>query len=195
MDKKIHRPDPGSVKVVMEVFMKHSEKVKMLYTIGYGGTWTKRITKTEFQERLWLFQEEVGKRLAIVDIRKLNSKSLNGKWFYHSGHYQFGGMCQLVYDMGRRNMYFDAHVLSNSFNGSVAGLKSYRWWIKHCSPPYEVKIFQQVLRLIDSEDYAVILLCAELKPFNKSGSPRCHRIPLGLELLEMLGDGWEVKHL
>ncbi len=169
-----------------------------LFTIGYGGTWKERITKAQFQERLWLFQERAKKRLAIVDIRKLTSKSLNGKWFYHPAGGQDYSIKKLVEDMGRSNLYFDAHVLSNSYGGSVAGLKRYSWFLEHFRwvtySGVDV-IFQRIIRMIQSEDYAVILLCAELNPFNKSGSPRCHRVPLSLELLEDLGEGWEVEHL
>ncbi len=191
MDQK-RMPHKDSVKAVMEVFMKHCQK-RRFYTMGTGLT-----TKEAFIKRLRDIREMVKAdamlpdRISLVDIRRKWSGSRNGKWCYWE---------HLPSAFRLFNIEVDSRpVLSNTFGATQAALREYR---DHLHSNGKIVGFLRVFpeyssikARIERRAVTVILLCSERKAFKKNGkSWNCHRVPLSLELLEALGDTWEVEHL
>ncbi len=191
MDKKIHRPDPDSVKAVLEVFNKHYQKRSTFYTMGYGILkGTHRARELAFQERLSRTRESIGKHFIIIDIRKSECGSRNGPFFFQGA----SGMGALIRGIWGTASYNTASLLCNTFGITQAGLRKYARNIRNSQGGNWQ--FDWLLREIMLDNDAIVLLCGCREAFKKNGkSWNCHRVPLSLELLEDLGEGWEVEHL
>jgi hypothetical protein len=168
---------------------------KRILTIGYGiltGTHEER--EAAFQERLCVV-DTGGWGLRVVDIRIAGCGSRNGPFFFEGDQ----GMRLLVAQLVPDVIYSSLPDLCNTFGGSQAGLKRYREHIAANKIIFESGVnmaYRQLMGYVCTTNKLVVLLCSERKAFKPNGkSWNCHRVPLSLELLEDLGDGWEVEHL
>lgn len=165
-----------------------------IYTLGYGllkGPHAER--KLAFQKRLRKIQDEIGKPLEIVDIRRDGARSRNGHWFDQGrgGH----GMAHLIEMTGW--VYLKCPDLANIFKSTNSGMRAYRWRLQHWADDLCVRQdFQRVAKKCLYGRGAVMLLCAERDALKPNGhTPNCHRVILAEELLNYLGDDWKVIHL
>ncbi len=160
---------------------------KRFFTMGISLT-----TEKDFILRIRAVRILTGKdKVMFVDIRRKGSRSRNGMPFWqnvilHTIGYEDGILGTI------------AHELSNHYGSTQAGLKRYHSALQdEIGAGYTVgEEFERIKDYIEKDRYAVILLCSCGKAFKPNGkSWNCHRVPLALELLDDLGDEWEVEHL
>ena len=171
---------------------------KKFYTMGYGIT-----TKEDFLFRLKCISKTLGMSLSLVDIRQFESKSRNGEWCYQGGNRADTGLSKTVAQSKLPVEYHTASGLANGYPGTKAGLEQYRQYLKGSRRLPSTLAARNFIKLrvlirftyLGNIQKAIILLCSERKPFKTAKTPNCHRIILAEELLEDLGDGWEVEHL
>jgi len=162
------------------------------YTIGYGileGTHKQR--RTVFQHRLCRLNTQIGGQgLSIVDIRKHECGSRNGQ-FFRQGIYGMGSLINGTWPVATYN---ELSALYNPFGSTQAGLRQYATdFRKIKGAEYSFGI---LLKWIRSEGRAIILLCGCHDALKSNGTSwHCHRVPLALELLDDLPEGWGVEHL
>lgn len=175
---------------------------EIIWTCGYGiieGTWLEK--KAKFQERLERIYRGIGKPVTVVDIRKQRSGSRNGKWFQQGhGNGMDGLISELRYD--KIDIFYVAEpALFNEHGGTKYGLLKYRnvLWFHLGLGRYEQEVFEAFHRIkAVAEDgaRAVLLMCGCKKAFKANGTTwNCHGVPLALELVKSLGEGWRAVHL
>jgi len=145
-----------------------------LLTIGYGST-----TKEDFQKRISELKEK-HHVYCVVDIRKENSKSRNGRWCWWGVRHE-ESMYGTLYEIGVE--YETWPAMCNPFGNSVEGFRKYANRLER-----DREIQESLLNLTDLiydsllNGLVVCLLCAERKPFKKSGRANCHRVLLIKEI-------------
>ena len=168
---------------------------KVLFTVGYG------LLKGSHEERKVAFQERIRgsfpTNMALVDIRRKDSGSRNGKAFSQGFEMEWT-LRHLDLDcIGGSEVrygYIAFPALANEHGGTRKGLNQYALDVAQGGCKYDEMM--KCAKLIRHQEYSFCLLCGcrdALKPNGRSW--HCHRVPLALELLETLGDEWEVKHL
>lgn len=145
-------------------------EMNQILTVGYG-----RDTKEGFQDRLRLLNTSP---CVIVDVRKENSGSRNGKWACWDPE----GMGATVGEIGVQ--YVSMPGLANKHGNTREGLLRYEAELLPqgalCEP------FNFLKYLIEKGGAAYCLLCAERKPFRRGhviDRPNCHRVVLAERLL------------
>lgn len=183
-----------------------------LYTLGYGLTKEK-----DFIYRLCEIAKELGRPLAIIDVRKDECRSRNGKWCYHPGEESDIGIAKVIKQLGF--FYTTEPSLANVFPNTKAGLRKYADLLTVAIRSRKLIVSQmgmainrlvgcgQGIPLLD-QNYAVILMCAERKPYkdrvNKAGewilslTPNCHRVILADQLTWIFRtefkEEWQIEH-
>lgn len=174
------------------------EKVgKVIYTLGYSRT-----TEREFRIRTWEIYEEIDAQLKLIDIRRLDSRSRNGKWCYQGKHVD-----GLTPDYGMEITamlcgwldILSLPELANDFGGTKAGLEGYKEWLStQIEDPYSLEAeaigklvtdAKRAMLMKTMQEYVLVLLCSE------KSYKGCHRVPLADILVEVLGEGWTTVHL
>jgi len=158
-----------------------------IFTIGYGLA-----TKEEFQGR---FSEIPKADLTVVDVRKFDSKSRNGRWAYQG----WEAMGITLKEIGIS--YTECSELANVYGSTARGLDEYRSQIM---PGGDLgREFMYLLHELATDTAQYCLLCAERKPYRPGRiaiRPNCHRVVLAKRLCTELNsfagrDAWAEVHL
>lgn len=165
------------------------------YTIGIGHREGKHEDrKTYFQSRIWgHFKNGAG--AMIMDVRKENSKSREGKWAWQTPTWQGNefGMGKTIPEINAyggklRFWYWPLSQFSNPYGRTKDGLEKYARDMRHLE---DVK---DVAQQIAKSRLPVVILCSCGQAY-KNGRIYCHRTVLAKEFLSILLHGWGVIHL
>lgn len=184
--------------------------MKKIWTLGYGilkGTHFKR--HELFSKRLQYIYKGIGKHLAVIDIRRAGSGSINGEWFQQGDcperwlDFPFA-MWRLVETCGMVNprefKYLAEPALANNWGATQAGLKRYAQELDRGITGFadtdQYKSLQRIVGIAQEGERAVVLMCGCKPAFKKNGTSwNCHRVPLALKLVDLLGSEWSIIHL
>lgn len=169
---------------------------KIIFTLGYGlltGTHAER--KEAFRERLRYIQREIGKPIALVDIRQAGSGSRNGVWFREPSLLakHRTSMSWLVSSI-ERVYYTHEPRLANHWGQTQANLRLYAYELGF---DYDMReAIEGVKAIAKTPEHVVVLMCGCGNAFKKNGTTwNCHRVPLAEALVKELGAEWTAIHL
>ena len=183
----------------------------IIYTLGVGRT-----TEVEFISRLQVIEKRLRRSLWLVDIRRYNSRSRNGKWCWQAGDREDFGLVKtiaLLPEQVGAVTYSREPGLANHGSGNVVGLEQYRQKLLFARgeplSATSIAISRVLYYLRKHSDKAFILLCTERAAFKYrlskgsrkvlSSKPNCHRIILADELVNTLyrrwDQEWSIEHL
>lgn len=151
---------------------------RVLHTVGYGNT-----QPSEFLRKLWNNQINW-----IIDVRRERSKSWCKKYWAGEEMSVFLAESELADPIGYEHAW--------EFGNHYDTLEGYKEWLTTNGDVRAVLKTLAALLRGSKPEFGWCLLCSEAKPFDSAGGlVACHRVYVANALVEMLDDGWKVRHL